>query len=247
MTFALVCQPTGADRCSHLDQFLNACAQAKGMQTAVRVLAVTAALLKSWKPWKLESLTSCSLQHISQPAAWLSCFKYTSEQPRTRPSTSSQAGQYAHMLGRSTEHIPVQTTGFADHTAAHNGWGACRKHTARLPPDLIWLEWFNGRRPELRALTRGRPLAVYRSNLLDHIGSQSSFAVRTTRPKWPGCFDSMAGVWSLHKTERFQVPPARELAHRLLYGHCHGVGVWYLHKAERLQVRFAMGFCTKLR
>ena len=83
-----------------------------------------------------------------------------------------------------------------------------RKHTARLPPDLIWLEWFNGRRPELRALTRGRPLAVYRANLLDHIGSHSSFAVRATRPKWPGCFDSMAGVWSLHKTERFQVLPA---------------------------------------
>ena len=54
-------------------------------------------------------------------------------------------------------------------------------------------------------VTKGRPLAVYRSNLLDHIGAQSSFAVRTNRLPWPGCFDSMATVWSLHKSERFQV------------------------------------------
>lgn len=54
-------------------------------------------------------------------------------------------------------------------------------------------------------VTKGRPLAVYRSNLLDHIGAQSSFAVRTNRLPWPGCFESMATVWSLHKSERFQV------------------------------------------
>ena len=134
------------------------------------------------------------------------------------PSTplNSLARGQAHFLWLADAHARQMTqalgtfaeTGFLDPMASSRS-GACRKHTARLPPDLIWLEWFNGRRPELRALTRGRPLAVYRSNLLDHIGSQSSFAVRTTRPKWPGCFDSMAGVWSLHKTERFQVLPVR--------------------------------------
>lgn len=80
-----------------------------------------------------------------------------------------------------------------------------RKHTARLPADLLWMEWIQGRKRELWDVTKGRPLAVYRSNLLDHIGAQSSFAVRTNRLPWPGCFESMATVWSLHKSERFQL------------------------------------------
>ena len=46
---------------------------------------------------------------------------------------------------------------------------------------------------------------MFKSNLLDHIGAHSSFAVRTNRLPWPGCFDPMATVWSLHRSERFQV------------------------------------------
>lgn len=30
----------------------------------------------------------------------------------------------------------------------------------------------------------GRPLLVYKQNLLDHIGTVSSFAIRPNRPKW---------------------------------------------------------------
>ena len=88
---------------------------------------------------------------------------------------------------------------------------ACRMHTARLPPDLLWLEWFQGRRPETWDAVRGHPLYVYHRNLLDHIGALSSFAVRPERLPFPRCFDSMATVWSIHTKERFNVshPSAR--------------------------------------
>lgn len=78
---------------------------------------------------------------------------------------------------------------------------------ARLPPDLLWTEWYRGRKPELRHTTRGRHLAVYRHNLLDHIGAQSSFASRAVRPGWPRCFHPMSDIWSLAKTEKFNVRP----------------------------------------
>ncbi|CAK0787359.1 hypothetical protein CVIRNUC_010579 [Coccomyxa viridis] len=78
-----------------------------------------------------------------------------------------------------------------------------RTHTARLPPDLLWLEWFQGRRPETWDAVRGHPLYVYHKNLLDHIGALSSFAVRPERLPFPRCFDSMATVWSIHTKERF--------------------------------------------
>ena len=80
-------------------------------------------------------------------------------------------------------------------------------HTARLPPDLLWLEWFQGRRPETWDTVRGRPLYVYHANLLDHIGALSSFAVRPARLPFPRCYDSMAAVWSIHAKERFNVSP----------------------------------------
>mmetsp|Transcript_35408 Transcript_35408/g.59675 ORF Transcript_35408/g.59675 Transcript_35408/m.59675 type:complete len:456 (-) Transcript_35408:522-1889(-) len=76
-----------------------------------------------------------------------------------------------------------------------------REHTARLPPDLLWQEWVakSHQIPELE----GRQLLVYKHNLLNHIGTVSSFAVRPNRPKWPGCYESMANVWSLMKMEQF--------------------------------------------
>ena len=116
--------------------------------------------------------------------------------------------------------------------------------------------------------------APFCSNLLDHIGSHSSFAVRTDRPKWPGCFESMAGVWSLHKTERFQVKPCciwicrklRFCSNLLDHIGSHSsfavrtdrpkwpgcfesmAGVWSLHKTERFQVKpCCIWICRKLR
>ena len=80
-----------------------------------------------------------------------------------------------------------------------------RESIARLPPDLIWLDWVLGRKAQLRQALRKRPLAVYRYNLLDHIGTKSSFSVRVDRPSFPKCFDPMAKVWSIHSNERFQV------------------------------------------
>jgi hypothetical protein len=44
---------------------------------------------------------------------------------------------------------------------------------------------------------------VYRHNLLAHIGTVSSFAVRPKRKAWPGCYAPMADVWSLDSHERF--------------------------------------------
>ena len=81
----------------------------------------------------------------------------------------------------------------------------CRAHTARLPPDLLWLEWFQGRAQETWDTVRGHPLYVYHKNLLDHIGTHSSFAIRPDRLPFPQCFDSMAKVWSIHPLERFNV------------------------------------------
>lgn len=52
---------------------------------------------------------------------------------------------------------------------------------------------------------RGHPLYVYHKNLLDHIGTHSSFAVRPDRLPFPRCFDPMAHVWSIHALERFNV------------------------------------------
>lgn len=65
-----------------------------------------------------------------------------------------------------------------------------RNHTVRLPPDLLWLEWFQGKNEAAQHVS-GRFLAVYRYNLFDHIGTVSSFSVRPDRPKWPGCFENM--------------------------------------------------------
>eukprot|EP00884_Botryococcus_braunii_P003153 jgi/Botrbrau1/12839/Bobra.0045s0008.1 len=85
--------------------------------------------------------------------------------------------------------------------------GYMMKYTDKLPPDLLWVEWYSGRKPELYSVIgRGRNrriLYVYRYNLLDHIGFNSSFAVRAPRPAFPVCYDSMANVWSLAFSERF--------------------------------------------
>ena len=81
----------------------------------------------------------------------------------------------------------------------------CRAHTARLPPDLLWLEWFQGRAQETWDTVRGHPLYVYHKNLLDHIGMHSSFAIRPDRLPFPRCYESMSKVWSIHPLERFNV------------------------------------------
>lgn len=60
----------------------------------------------------------------------------------------------------------------------------------RLPPDLLWLEWFQGKH-EAAEHVHGRFLAVYKYNLFQHIGTVSSFTVRPDRPRWPVCFDPM--------------------------------------------------------
>ena len=78
-------------------------------------------------------------------------------------------------------------------------------HTARLPPDLLYAEWFKGSRQETWEVVRGRQQYVYHKNLLDHVGEQSSFAVRAERLPFPRCFASMADVWSIQGDERFQV------------------------------------------
>lgn len=62
-----------------------------------------------------------------------------------------------------------------------------------------------GQRIELRLTTRGRRLAVFRHNLLDHIGARSSFTVRANRPEWPRCYHPMSQIWSLGKREKFNV------------------------------------------
>lgn len=82
----------------------------------------------------------------------------------------------------------------------------CRTRIEKLPPDLIWPEWFSGHGPRTMA-NRRRPMAAYKYNLLEHIGTVSSFTVRVDRPSFPRCYESMADVWSLAKAERFQVMP----------------------------------------
>ena len=82
----------------------------------------------------------------------------------------------------------------------------CRTRIELLPPDLIWPEWFSGHGPRTMA-NRRRPMAAYRYNLLEHIGTVSSFRVRVDRPAFPKCYESMADVWSLARAERFQVMP----------------------------------------
>ena len=74
----------------------------------------------------------------------------------------------------------------------------------KLPPDLIWPEWFRGLGRHTMG-NRRRPMAAYRYNLLEHIGTVSSFTVRVDRPAFPKCYEPMATVWSLSKAERFQV------------------------------------------
>ena len=97
----------------------------------------------------------------------------------------------------------TQTT--SDHRViSETNTATCRTRIERLPPDLIWLEWCSGRGP--RTITnRRRPMAAYKYNLLEHIGTVSSFSVRVDRPSFPKCYESMADVWSLAKNERFQV------------------------------------------
>jgi hypothetical protein len=82
----------------------------------------------------------------------------------------------------------------------------------RLPPDLLWLEWFQGKR-EAAPYVQGRFLAVYKYNLFDHIGTVSSFTVRPNRPKWPGCFDNMSRAYVVgvppHAMWRSAAPTSR--------------------------------------
>ena len=106
-----------------------------------------------------------------------------------------------------------------------------RRNLARLPPDLLWLEYavrqprgptpaaeagastaatstaggagtdLEARRP---SLSERRPYVVYRWNLLAHLGQVSSFAVRPGRSGWPGCYAPMARASSLRTEEKFQ-------------------------------------------
>lgn len=71
---------------------------------------------------------------------------------------------------------------------------------------------------------RGHPLYVYHKNLLDHIGTHSSFAIRPDRLPFPQCYDSMAKVWSIHPLERFNVRPSfHRLTPALLRGSVHAL------------------------
>jgi hypothetical protein len=76
-------------------------------------------------------------------------------------------------------------------------------HVSRQPPDILWREWSEGRREDVRAKTAGRRVLVYRYNLMEHVGEVSTFAVRPGRPKWPRCYDPMSEVWSLGAAEKF--------------------------------------------
>ena len=48
--------------------------------------------------------------------------------------------------------------------------------------------------PPVRQGMQQRPLAVYKYNMLAHVGAVSSFAVRPERARWPGCYEPMTEV-----------------------------------------------------
>jgi len=72
------------------------------------------------------------------------------------------------------------------------------KRMAALPPDMVYQAWLG----EAKAARR-RTQYVYRHNLLDHVGSVSSFAVRPHRGKWPRCLEDLALAWSLPPIDTF--------------------------------------------
>ena len=75
------------------------------------------------------------------------------------------------------------------------------RHQARLPPDLLWTEWVEGTRADVRERTNARKLIVYRYNLFEHLGAVSTFSIRPRRPSWPGCYAPMSSAWSLTAVE----------------------------------------------
>ena len=77
------------------------------------------------------------------------------------------------------------------------------RHQARLPPDLLWTEWVEGTRADVRERTNARKLIVYRYNLFEHLGAVSTFSIRPRRPSWPGCYAPMSSAWSLTAVEKF--------------------------------------------
>ncbi|GAB4821608.1 hypothetical protein N2152v2_008654, partial [Parachlorella kessleri] len=92
------------------------------------------------------------------------------------------------------------------------------QHITVKPPDLLWVEFLirqplpgsdhDTGRPLSMAdkpvpVGSRRPFVVYKYNLMAHLGTISSFAVRPDRPAWPGCYASMNKVWSLQTVERF--------------------------------------------
>eukprot|EP00899_Mesostigma_viride_P027133 jgi/Mesvir1/7604/Mv06336-RA.1 len=72
------------------------------------------------------------------------------------------------------------------------------------PVDLLWADYLR-----TYLVPHARPLMVYRFILLEHIGSVSSFAARDSRPPWPGCYQPMSKVWSLHKDELYDISKCR--------------------------------------
>ncbi|KAK9919150.1 hypothetical protein WJX75_009727 [Coccomyxa subellipsoidea] len=75
-----------------------------------------------------------------------------------------------------------------------------RLHTARLPSDLLYIEWLQGKRVDTNDSTSGKIQYVYQKNIMDHLGTLSSFAIRPERLPFPGCFNSMSDVWSLSRS-----------------------------------------------
>jgi hypothetical protein len=76
-----------------------------------------------------------------------------------------------------------------------------QRELTRLPPDLIYQGWLENMREQ-----QNRTQYIYRDNLLDHIGSVSSFSFdRPERPQWPKCFEPLASVWSFAAIERFDL------------------------------------------
>ncbi len=98
---------------------------------------------------------------------------------------------YTHLC---TTHAPTHQTRTNTHAPPSLFKHTHRNHTVRLPPDLLWLEWFQGKHEAAQHIG-SRFLAVYKYNVFDHIGTISSFTVRPNRPKWPACFDPMANAY----------------------------------------------------